>query len=81
MKYLVFDTEQKALAKEKEISKSMGYAKAGTNAFTGNIMLNILTLRWDIPRQINDGRWIIASPNDEGVEAEDDWFAFEEYDI
>jgi hypothetical protein len=33
-----------------------------------------LTVRWDIPKQINDGRWIVTSPDDEGVGAEDDWF-------
>jgi hypothetical protein len=81
MKYLVFNTEQEALAKENEISENMGYAKAGTNALTGDIVLDVLTLRWDTPRQISDGRWVIVSPNDEGIENEDDWFTFEEYDI
>jgi hypothetical protein len=43
-------------------------------------VLDVLTLRWDTFRQINDGRWVIASPNDEGIENKDDWFTFEEYD-
>jgi len=81
MKYLVFNTEQEALAKENKISKNMGYAKTGTNALTGAIVPDVLTVRWDIPKQISDGRWVIASPNNEGIENEDDWFTFEEYDI
>jgi hypothetical protein len=74
MKYLVFDTEQEALDAEASISRAMGYAKPGVNAATGEPVPDVLTLRWAIPRQIADGRWVFPSPDDEGVEASDDWF-------
>ena len=32
------------------------------------------TKAWAIPVQISDGRWVFPSPDDEGVEAETDWF-------
>jgi len=78
MKYLIFDTEQEAIAKENEISLGFGYAKPGINAATGAIMPDVLTVRWDIPRQISDGRWIITSPSDEGIEEESGWFSSSE---
>lgn len=45
--HLVFDTEAEAIAAEAQISADMG--------FTGSI-----TERWDVPRETDDGRWIIA---------------------
>jgi hypothetical protein len=32
------------------------------------------TERWAIPQQIVDGRWVIPSPDDTGVEPEPDWW-------
>jgi hypothetical protein len=74
MKYLVFNTESEALQAEAAISVSMGYAKAGINAATGEIVPNILTVKWADVQEIADGRWVFASPNDEGVEAGYNWF-------
>ena len=33
------------------------------------------TTAWALPEQIQDGRWVFASPDDEGIEAQEDWFA------
>ena len=74
MKYRVFDTEQEALAAEKTISEEMGYPKPGVNAKTGQVVSDSLTLRWATPQQVQDGRWVFPSPDDEGIEAEDGWF-------
>lgn len=79
MKYRVFDTEQEALDAEREISEELGYAKPGVNAKTGQVVPDVLTVRWAVPRQIVDGRWVFPSPDDEGVEASDDWFSNSEY--
>ena len=78
MKYRVFDTEQEALDAEREISEEMGYAKPGVNAKTGQVVPDVLTVRWAVPRQIVDGRWVFPSPDDEGVEASDDWWPLSE---
>jgi len=32
------------------------------------------TTAWALPQQITDGRWVFVSPDDEGVDAEEDWF-------
>lgn len=74
MKYLVFNTEEEALIAEKQISEDLGYSKPGVNAATGEIEPTVLTTRWDIPRKIKDGRWIITSPTDEGVDYDENWF-------
>jgi hypothetical protein len=74
MKYLVFNTEQEAIAAEASISASRGYARPGINAKTGEVVPEVLTIRWDIPQQIADGRWVVASPDDTGVEAGPDWW-------
>jgi hypothetical protein len=79
MKYLVFDTEQEAIAAEAAISASMGYAKPGVNAATGAVVHDAPTMRWDIPQQIADGRWVFASPDDGGVDAEQDWWPASDY--
>jgi len=78
MKYLVFDTQQEAIDAEADISRAMGYAKAGVNAATGESVPNVLTLRWAIPQQIQDGRWVFSSHNDDGVESEASWWPVEE---
>jgi len=74
MKYRVFATEQEALDAEKAISEELGYAKPGVNAATGEIVPTALTLRWAEVQQIQDGRWVFVSPDDQGEEAADDWW-------
>jgi hypothetical protein len=32
------------------------------------------TTSWAVPVQINDGRWVFPSPDDDGVEAGPDWW-------
>ena len=78
MKYKVFATEAEALEAEAAISKAMGYAKPGVNAKTGQLVHDVLTLRWAVPQQITDGRWIFPSPDDEGIESEASWWPVEE---
>jgi hypothetical protein len=78
MKYKVFATEAEAIAAEAIISQGMGYAKPGVNAKTGDIVPDVLTLRWAVPQQITDGRWVFPSPDDEGVESEASWWLVEE---
>lgn len=74
MKYLVFDTEAEAVAAEAQISTAMGYEKPGINAATGEVVPEAITLRWAVPQQIADGRWVFQSPDDEGVEDEESWW-------
>lgn len=74
MKYLVFDTEAEALAVESLLSAGMGFAKPGVNAATHEVVPEALTVRWAVPQQIADGRWVFQSPDDEGVEAEESWW-------
>ena len=74
MKYLVFQTEQEALEAEAAISSAMGFAKPGINAATGQLDNTAITERWAIPQQIQDGRWVFQSPDENGVEAEDHWW-------
>ena len=78
MKYKVFATEAEALVAEKAISESLGYSKPGVNAKTGETVHDVLTLRWAVPQQITDGRWVIPSPDEDGVEAEENWFQIKE---
>ena len=73
MKYLIFNTEEEAIIAESQISLVKGYPKAGTNAKTGLLDESIMTTRWDVPRQIADGRWIITSPDDNGEDYDDSW--------
>jgi len=79
MKYRVFDTEQEALDAEAQVALDIGCVKVGVNAKTGAEQPDKqVTERWAIPQQITDGRWVFVSPNDEGVEAADDWWSQEE---
>lgn len=76
MKYRVFNTEAEAIAAEAAISKAMGLARVGVNAKTGLPAPEAqATERWAIPQQITDGRWVFPSSDDEGVEAEPDWWS------
>lgn len=74
MKYRVFATEQEARAAEQAISQELGYAKPGVNAETGEVEPTVLTLRWAEVQQIQDGRWVFVSPDDEGETASEDWW-------
>lgn len=74
MKYLVFNTLQEAEAAEALISQQMGYPRAGINARSGDDEPSIVTDRWAVPQQILDGRWVLPSPDEQGVEASNDWF-------
>lgn len=75
MKYLVFDTEQEAIAAEAQIAANMGYPKSGVIASTGIVSETTQgTERWADVQQISDGRWVVLSPDDTGVEAGQDWF-------
>jgi hypothetical protein len=74
MKYLIFATESEALAADATISAAMGLPRIGTNCGTGEPDPGAPTLRWAIPRQILDGRWVIPSPDDSGVEGEIGWW-------
>ena len=75
MKYRIFDTEQEAIAAEAQVAADIGCIKVGTNAKTGLPAPDAqATERWAIPFQIPDGRWIVASPDDQGVEADPSWF-------
>ena len=65
MNLLIFDTEQEAIDAEAEISKQMGLPKYGINAATQEVDLtSIETEQWDVPRQLEDGKWAITSPNE-----------------
>ena len=74
MKFLIFDTEQQALEKEKQIMLEEGVPKYAINALTGETDVTVITDRWDIPRQRIDGKWVLLSNNDEGEVYNQDWF-------
>lgn len=75
MKYRVFQTEQEAIAAETLIAQEMGCAIVGINARTQMPDEGAQqTIRWAIPEQIYDGRWVFPSPDDTGVEPDSDWF-------
>lgn len=81
MKYRVFNTEAEAITAEAQISTAMGYSKPGVSAATGEVVPNVLTVRWAVPQQINDGRWVFPSPDDEGIAAEEGWWPRSEGEI
>ena len=74
MKWLIYTTESEAEAADAAISAAMGLPAPGINAATGEPDWSAPTLRWSIPRQITDGRWVIQSPDDAGVESEPGWW-------
>ena len=75
MKYRVFATEQEALDAEHAIAQEMGFAEVGVNAKTGQPDPNATrTERWAVPQQIQDGRWVFPSPNNDGIESAENWF-------
>lgn len=79
MKYLVFENKEEAVEVEAAISLSMGYAKPGINLQSGELDPDVITERWDIPRQISGGRWVITSPDENGVESAENWWPQEEH--
>jgi hypothetical protein len=75
MKYRVFDTEAEAIAAEAQVAAAIGCIKVGINAETGQPAPEAqATMRWAIPQQIADGRWVFPSPDDEGDESEPSWW-------
>jgi hypothetical protein len=65
MNLLIFNTEQEAIAAESEISKQMGLPKYGINTATQEVDFNSIQIeRWDTPRQLEDGKWAITSPEE-----------------
>lgn len=76
MKYRVFATEQEAIEAEALVAQQIGCVKVGVNAKNGLPQPDKqVTERWAVLQQIQDGRWIFPSPDDEGVEPGDDWFS------
>lgn len=75
MRYRVFDSYEQAAAAERQISHDMGYAKPSVNAASGAVVPGALTVRWAVPQQIRDGRWVFESPDEDGVEPDSDWFS------
>jgi hypothetical protein len=72
MNLLIFDTEQEAIDAEAKISKQMGLPKYGINAATQEVDFNSIQIeRWDIPRQLEDGKWTITSLNESDAIATD----------
>lgn len=57
MTWLIFDTKTEAEATEQQKSQELGFP-----------IVDGVTSRWAIPRQLRDGRWAIPCPDDCGVE-------------
>lgn len=75
MKYLVFSTSEEAIQAEADISALLNLPRVGLNAETNEEAYSCqMTTCWAIPKQIKDGRWVIPSLNETGIEAESDWF-------
>ena len=74
MRWLIYTTETEAQTTEAAISAAMGLPAPGINAATGEPDWSAMTLRWAVPRQITDGRWVIPSPDDAGEEAQPGWW-------
>ena len=64
--YFVFDTEAEAIAAEAQISIIGNAPVLGRNAATGKIETEKgKTLRWAIPQQRLDGKWVFPYMGDE----------------
>lgn len=76
MIYLVFDSEQSAIAADAMIGNNVrawvlqnapnalsddGERLRGRNAATGELV-DVFTERWAVPRQRQDGRWVFQKP-------------------
>lgn len=79
MIYYIFNTEQEAVTAEQQIINNVrqwvvanvpdalsedGTKLRGRNAATGQLV-DVFTIRWAIPQQINDGRWVFPKPTTE----------------
>jgi hypothetical protein len=69
MKYLVFDTEAEAEAAQALIFSSMAVAETRN----GQPVLEPVTTRWDIPRELADGRFVVISHDGTGTEWQAEW--------
>lgn len=67
MKYLVFNTENEAIAAEASIAKAMGLPKQAINALTGEPVEGVYTERWAMPMETTKGKWAIPSDTEDGV--------------
>ena len=80
MKYHIFDTLTEAESVEASISLSIGCVLVGTNAKTGLPAPDKQkTERWAVPYQIPDGRWIIPSIDDTGIDPSPEWWTSDGY--
>lgn len=73
-KYRVFNTQQEAIDAEAQVAANMGFPKPAVNAKTGKIYPDKLTIHWDEVRQIADGRWVFASPDEVGIDEDPGWW-------
>jgi hypothetical protein len=77
--YKVFETEKEALDAEAQVSQVMGFVRVETSHTPEqSTSSSQITERWDIPKQIADGRWVFVSPDNTGVAAGTDWWQQEE---
>ena len=64
--FYVFNTEEEALIAEAQISLLGSAPIVGKNAKTGQLDENkTKTIRWAIPKQRLDGKWVFPKINDE----------------
>lgn len=76
-KYLVFSTLQQAENAAQSINAMMGLTapQYNKNAASGATDFNSQpTICWAKPTKTANGQWVIPSPNNDGVEADDTWF-------
>ena len=66
--FLVFDTQDRAVAAESQISAAMGLPRPGS-----------VTARWNNSRQRLDEKWVLLWPGNEWMETVSEPFTVEEY--
>ena len=66
--FLVFDTQDSAVAAESQISAAMGLPRPGS-----------VTARWNNSRQRLDEKWVLLWPGNEWMETVSEPFTVEEY--
>ena len=67
--FLVFDTQESAVAAESQISAAMGLPKPGS-----------VTARWNNSRQRLDEKWVLLWPGNEWMETVSEPFTVEAYE-
>ena len=67
--FLVFDTQESAVAAESQISAAMGLPKSGS-----------VTARWNNSRQRLDEKWVLLWPGNEWMETVSEPFTVEAYE-